>query len=128
MSKVREESFKAWLHSERKLSTKTVGSRISGCKRVERHEGDLDKHYEDDGLISLMNRLNPARPKHRIPINGDTYNGTATLKSAVNLYRKFRDVDAPIKLRKGLSRNMATAWQTITSMIRACLTRLSWSA
>lgn len=30
-----------------------------------------------------------APTRHRIPIDGDPYTGTATLKSAVNLYAKF---------------------------------------
>lgn len=29
-------------------------------------------------------------PKHKVPIDGDIYNGTATLKNAVGLYGKFR--------------------------------------
>ncbi len=39
----------------------------------------------------LTDRLNPSDPKHKIPIKGNSYNGTATLKSAVNLYRDFRN-------------------------------------
>ena len=91
MNKVQEESFKAWLDVERELSTGTVGSRISNCKRVEHYEGDLDAHYDADGLAGLMDRLNPKRPEHKVLINGNIYNGTATLKSAVGLYRDFRD-------------------------------------
>ncbi len=91
MSKVQEESFKAWLVVERELSTGTVGSRISNCRRVEHYEGDLDALYDADRLTSLMDRLNPKRPEHKVPINGNAYNGTATLKSAVGLYRDFRD-------------------------------------
>ncbi len=91
MSKVREELFKVWLGVERDLSAKTVGSRISNCKRVEHYEGDLDARYDADGLAGLMDCLNPKRPEHKVPINGDIYSGTATLKSAVGLYRDFRD-------------------------------------
>jgi len=88
---VQEERFKAWLVVERELNAGTIGSRISNCKRVEHYEGDLDTHYDADGLVGLMDRLNPRRPEHKIPINGNVYNGTATLKSAVGLYRGFRD-------------------------------------
>ena len=90
---MQEESFKAWLDVERELSARTVGSRISTCKRVEHHEGDLDAHYDGDGLAGLMDRLSPKRPDHKVPINGNIHNGTATLKSAVGLYRDFRDAD-----------------------------------
>ena len=34
--------FRVWLKGERGLSAGTVGSLISNCRRVERHEGDLD--------------------------------------------------------------------------------------
>ena len=88
---MQEELFKVWLGAERGLGAGTVGSRISNCKRVERYEGDLDAHYIADGLEGLVDRLNPKRPGHKIPIDGNIYNGTATLKSAVGLYRDFRD-------------------------------------
>ena len=86
---MQETRFKGWL--ERGRSAGTVGSRISNCRRVEHHEGDLDAHYEVDELAGLMDRLNSGGPKHKIPINGNIYNGTATLKSAVSLYRNFRN-------------------------------------
>ena len=51
-----------------------------------------------DGLACLIDRLTYSRkdarhrrnPKHKVPSDGDIYNGTATLKSAVSLYRDFR--------------------------------------
>ena len=86
---MQEARFKVWLSGKRELNARSVGSRISNCRRVEHYEGDLDAHYDADGLASLMDRLNSRGPKHRIPINGDIYNGTATLKSAVGLYRDF---------------------------------------
>ena len=85
---MQEARFKDWL--ERGRSAETVASRISNCRRVERYEGDLDARYDADGLAGLTDRLNPSDPKHKIPINGDIYDGTATLKSAVGLYREFR--------------------------------------
>ena len=88
---MQEARFKVWLGVERELNARTVGSRISNCRRVEHYEGDLDAHYDADGLAGLMDRLNPRGPEHRIPINGNIYNGTATLKSAVSLYRDFRN-------------------------------------
>ena len=87
---MQEAPFRVWLKVEKGLKTGTVGSRISNCRRVERHEGDLDAHYDSDELNGLMQRLRPGEPEHRIPIAGDVYNGTATLKNAVSLYRDFR--------------------------------------
>ena len=88
---MQEARFKVWLGVERELNARTVGSRISNCRRVEHYEGDLDAHYDADGLAGLMDRLNPRGPEHKIPINGNIYNSTATLKSAVSLYRDFRN-------------------------------------
>ncbi|MDE0713578.1 MAG: hypothetical protein OXI10_01735 [Gammaproteobacteria bacterium] len=91
---MQEKTFKVWLTDERKQSTGTVQSRISNCKRVEDYEGDLDAHYDEDGLSALMGRLNSRKPEHKVPINGDIPKGTSTLKSAVGLYRDFRDASS----------------------------------
>ena len=87
---MKEVPFRVWLKVERGLNAGTVGSRISNCRRVERHEGDLDVHYDFDELDGLLQRLKPGEPEHGIPIAGDVYNGTATLKNAVSLYFDFR--------------------------------------
>lgn len=87
---MKETTFRAWLEFERGLKASTVGSRISNCRRVERHEGDLDAQYDADELAGVLRRLDPREPGHGIPIAGDLYNGTATLKNAVRLYRDFR--------------------------------------
>ena len=87
---MKESPFRDWLKVEKGLRASTVGSRISNCRRVERHEGDLDSHYDSDELDNLLQRLNPRQPEHGIPIAGDVRNGTATLKNAVNLYCDFR--------------------------------------
>ena len=95
---MREAEFEVWLDVRRGLNTRTVGSRISNCRRVEAFEGNLDDQYDTDGLAGLIERLTYSRedarhrrnPKHKVPIDGDIYNGTAALKSAVGLYRDFR--------------------------------------
>ena len=95
---MRWERFKAWLGSERGLAEGTINSRVSNCKTVERYEGDLDVQFRADGLAGVMDRLTYSKedvqfrrkPKHKVPINGNLYDGTATLKVAVRLYREFR--------------------------------------
>ena len=100
-----EKAFRFWLSTLREtanggtLDIRTVSSRISNCKTVERYEGDLDREFEGDKLAGLLERLKystrdqhlnkPAT--HKIPINGDVRNGTATLRSAVTLYKQFRE-------------------------------------
>ena len=96
---MREDAFRSWLLSNRSYDGGTINSRVSNCKTVEGSEGDLDEHFEQDRLRGLVEKLTyskaderqnrPAR--HQIPINGNVYNGTATLRSAVSLYKQFRE-------------------------------------
>jgi len=66
--------------------------RGSRCKRVERYEGDLDSHFAQDEMQSILQALTYSRadkssgisPQHTVPIEGDVVNGTASLRSAVN--------------------------------------------
>lgn len=100
-----EEAFRSWLSNHRpnrdglKLDIRTIGSRISNCRTVERYEGDLDLHFDQDRLSGLLERLKYSTEDeranrsalHNIPIDGNIRNGTATLRSAVSLYRTFRE-------------------------------------
>jgi hypothetical protein len=91
-----EQEFFKWLinngHAEN-----TARSRTANCKRVCEYEGDLDKLYKADHCQNLLNRLkytsedqaHNRRALHAVPIEGNIYNGTATLRSAVNLYIEF---------------------------------------
>ena len=64
---MKEVPFRVWLKVERGLSAGTEGSRISNCRRVERHEGDLDVHYDFDELDGLLQRLKPGEARARDP-------------------------------------------------------------
>ena len=98
---MQEERFRNWLSAERRLMESTVSSRMSNCRRVEQFEGDLDAQWEADRLDGLTDRLtysrederNRKQPNHEIPIDGNVYDGTATLRNAVSLYRDFRGAD-----------------------------------
>ena len=82
----------------RRFKEKTIQNRISNCKNVERHEGDLDQHFDNDQCRNLLHRLTYSTadqdvkrtPNHNIPIDGDVRTGSSTLKSAVKLYAEFR--------------------------------------
>jgi hypothetical protein len=96
---MRETEFGTWLLN-RPLSASGVSSRLSNCRRVERYEKpDLDLQFEEDGLAGLISRLVYSREdesrgqpvRHSIPISGNLYNGTTTLKSAISLYKGFRE-------------------------------------
>jgi hypothetical protein len=102
---MKEEAFRSWLSTYCRnsrgiqLASRTVNSRLSNCRTVARFEGNLDRHFDDDALHGLLERLKYSRsdqnrllpPRHGIPIRGDICNGTATLRSAVSLYKKFRE-------------------------------------
>ena len=99
MNEQRWSRFETWLDSERELDARTIASTISTCRRVERFEGDLDFMFDNSELADLLERLTysteDARfrrtPKHKVPIDGNVRTGTATLKTAVTLYRDFRN-------------------------------------
>jgi MoxR-like ATPase len=95
-----EKEFSTWLAQVYRTDAGSAmdpaarGSRFSNCRRVEQYLGDLDHAYDTDRMASLLGKLELSRnemtPRHNIPIDGDLYNGTATLKSAARLYQKFR--------------------------------------
>lgn len=90
--------------SGQQLSESTIQSRIGNCRTVEKYEGNLDLQFDSDGLSNLLFRLNysvadqaAGKPlAHKIPINGDWRNGSATLKAAVALYQQYRNAGAAV--------------------------------
>ena len=102
---MQREDFIDYLKNVRGLAPNTAATRAGNCSTIETYEGDLDEHFERDGLEGILARLTyskqdqrdgiPAR--HSIPIDGDIYNGTSTLKSALNLYIAFKNGEyAPV--------------------------------
>lgn len=94
---MRKEEFRIWLCNAKGFQASTAGSRVSNCERIEAFEGDLDILFRQDGLFDLIGKLSYSksdqrqnRPlRHAVPIDGDGYNGTATLRSAARLYQEF---------------------------------------
>jgi hypothetical protein len=83
--------YRAWLELEGYMPH-TASSRCSELVRVEDYYGELDRHFAADRLEystedERHGRANPSR----IPINGDLRTNLATYKSAVALYRRFRE-------------------------------------
>ncbi len=84
---------------DRKLAESTIKSRIAECRRIEFREGNLDELFERDGLEELLSRLRYTKDdqathapmRHDIPIEGNPYTGSATLKRAAKLYKAFRE-------------------------------------
>jgi len=98
-----ETHFYKWLCE--KYTGGTSNSRLANCNRVEEWEGNLDDHFKIDRGASLLQKMSYSkddqrkgkRSNHNIPINGSTYNGTATLKQAVKLYFEFKAGEKPEK-------------------------------
>ena len=93
-----ESDFRDYLRDARHSKETTIGSHIANCRRVERYEGDLDQHFDDDQCRNLLWRLTYSaedhhrqrQPRHNIPINGNVRTGSARLKQAVTHYVQFR--------------------------------------
>ena len=112
--------FEQWLRNTAGLSAGTISTRLSNCKRLERYEGDLDGHFDSDGMAHLLARLDytatdyrrDAPTLHGVPIHGNRRTGTATLKRA-RLFstRSFgRVLSLRLSLRRGRSRDGGTIY------------------
>jgi hypothetical protein len=100
---MRQIEFENWLRdgytckSGSAMGEAVIATRIANCKRVECFEGNLDQHFSSDGMVGLLLRLNYSmddqrqgmKLRHLVPIYGDLRAGSATLKTAVKLYRQF---------------------------------------
>jgi len=122
-----EKDFRNWL-SNKYDNEGTINSRITNCSTVCKYEGDLDAHFSKDSCKTIISKLtystddekNKRKPRHNIPINGNTRNGTATLKQAVKLYINFKEDigngviitdQAPINNKKRLNKkNSQSNW------------------
>ncbi|MGO1469561.1 MAG: AAA family ATPase [Tissierella sp.] len=88
---MQKESFERWLKNIKAYSKDTVTTISRNCKLIEDTYGDLDELYKKDRLKSIKEELNT--DNHRIPIDGNRDNGTATYKSALKLYLEFKEND-----------------------------------
>ena len=96
---MRDSDFIRWLEETYRIPAggrmkrEARQSRVSNCRRVEEFLGDLDQHWRSDRLAHVIDVLTFSRadsaPKHDIPIDGDPYTGTATLRAATRLYAQF---------------------------------------
>ena len=100
-----EDELRVWLRDERtpSLARNSIDARVSQLRRIQRREGDLDGHFGEDGLSGLLARFEYTKEdadlgkeaKHGIPIDGSTYEGTQSLKSALGIYQAFRKSRLP---------------------------------
>jgi hypothetical protein len=93
-----QSSYRQWLESQ-EYSPNTISTQCSYASRAEQAYGDLDEHYLRDRLEEVLKSLtyttadarrgkpNPSR----VSLSGDIYKSLASFRSAVGLYRRFRD-------------------------------------
>ena len=95
---MRKDEFARYLREVRGHGETTVQSRLANCARLEEYEGDLDALFDRDRMEDLIDRLaysaederQGLQPRHKVPIDGNLRNGSATLKQAARRYRDFR--------------------------------------
>lgn len=93
---MKSEEFRKWLE-ENGYGAHTISSRLSNVKAIEDAYGDLDALMIKDGCHSIIDELNYTTddemlkrdPRHKIFINGNIRNGSATYKQALKLYQQF---------------------------------------
>lgn len=89
--------FKKWLIEVRGLKESVAGFRVSNCRTIEKVYGNLEEHYFLDGCKSVLAHFKYTKKderenkeqQHLIDIDGNVYNGTATLRQALNRYVDF---------------------------------------
>lgn len=95
---MKEDEFRAWMQAQGQVPN-TVSTRLADARRVERHYGDLDEAFEQNGFASILEDLaysaedNAAGKPNtsKIQIDGDPYKSLASYRSALSVYRQFRE-------------------------------------
>src|SRR5437762_3303182 len=93
------QDFQSWLRRVPPISLAAQHDAVSRCRRVEKWEGDLDRHFAADRIGKLLDRLSYSRedeqsgshPRHSVPFStgANIRKGTNSLASAVRLYLGF---------------------------------------
>jgi hypothetical protein len=89
--------FKKWLIEVRGLKESVAGFRVTNCNAIEKVYGNLEEHYYLDGCKAILSQLKYTKKderennekQHLINIDGNVYNGTATLRQALSRYIEF---------------------------------------
>ncbi|MBY0343504.1 MAG: AAA family ATPase [Sphingomonadales bacterium] len=119
---MRDTEYRAWLETQ-ELAKRSIGTKMSDARRVDQEHGDLDAHFEEDRMVSLLDtfayskadeaagRANPTK----LNIDGNLYNNLASYRAALTTYRSFCEARVhPEGRLSGLDR------QAILDAIAAC--------
>ena len=91
--------FDKWLRNFKKIEENASAERSAACLNIEKSYSDLDELYNSDRCANLLEQLTYTitdknlgnSHKHIIPIDGEIYNDTQTLKAALALYIEFKE-------------------------------------
>jgi hypothetical protein len=140
-------TYRSWLEGQ-KYDSSTVNAQMYRAARVEECHGNLDQHFADDQMASLISALRYSTDDQRrgrpnpskIPFEGDIKNNLASYRNAVERYRRFcltgDDSDDPhvpaavevgevaedIGQRIGLERDMQSALRRVIGQLEPELT------
>lgn len=89
--------YKQWLEHQQYQSN-TITSQLHRVSRVEECYGELDEHFNDNQLETLMSELSysvndkrNSRPNPtKIPFDGEPYSNIASYRNAIKLYKKYK--------------------------------------
>jgi len=84
---MQNEAFEKWLKPEEE---KIIKDAISRLERIEKLEGDLDRHFENDGGRKLLKKLSEPDTENYFKNRGDKKRAMDALKTAFENYCKFR--------------------------------------
>ena len=95
---MKETEYRQYFRKSGLAIENTIKAQIkSRVKRVEKFHGDLDEHYAQDLMASVIEELKYSRDDQRsnqpnpswIQINGDIYKSLYSYRKAVEWYRNF---------------------------------------
>lgn len=92
------DDYEAWLQAQ-DYDAGTIVAQLHRAGRVEQHYGDLDQHFADDRLVSVIDDLRYSVEDERgdlpnktpIAITGNLRTNLASYRNAVERYRTFLD-------------------------------------
>lgn len=90
-------SYKSWLE-QRAYVAVTVQAQMNRVRKVQEHYGNLDEHYDRDGLRSVIDELKYStadersnkRNPSKIPVSGNPKNSLSSYRNAIERYCRFR--------------------------------------
>ena len=99
-------AFQLWLQQQN-LDSSSVNQQLNRATRVEKHYGNLDRHYTRDRLQSVIDDLQytPEDEKKRRPnpskinFDGNIRNNLSLFRYAIEQYRRFKDSEAEPAMR-----------------------------